>query len=357
MGHGVHTIDPVLLHDLACVVHLHSTHSDGTGTVRDILAAARRNSVDVVLLTDHDTLAALPDEGWHDSVLLLVGEEVSPRDHDHTLAFGIRSVVDHRGMTAEEIAAAAPLTFAAHPFSMGSPRFRRFRGMPHSAPAATTGIELWSFLSDTAERAESVRDVLRFIAAPERALDRAPARNVEEWDRLCARRRVVAIGGIDAHQVGVRVLGHVPLRLMGYGRSFRYLRTHVLCAELPVGELEHDRALVYDALGSGRCYIARDSLAPARGFAFWGAESGKRRAESYLPMGGEAGAGDWVLSVRLPRPAELRLIRDGQVVTSAVDAYSLDQPISGAGVFRVEARLHAFGRDRTWILSNPVYLR
>ena len=37
-----------LLHDLACVVHLHSTWSDGTGTVPQIVSAGQRAGVDVV---------------------------------------------------------------------------------------------------------------------------------------------------------------------------------------------------------------------------------------------------------------------------------------------------------------------
>ena len=39
-------------------MHLHSTYSDGTGTVPEIAAAGRRNALDVVLLTDHDSLEA-----------------------------------------------------------------------------------------------------------------------------------------------------------------------------------------------------------------------------------------------------------------------------------------------------------
>ena len=68
------------MHDLACVVHLHSTHSDGTGTVPEIARAAARAKADVVLLTDHDTLEAKRrgEEGWYGDVLLLAGEEVSP---------------------------------------------------------------------------------------------------------------------------------------------------------------------------------------------------------------------------------------------------------------------------------------
>src|SRR5215208_6290228 len=75
------------MHDLSCVVHLHSTHSDGTGTVAEIARAAARASVDAVLLTDHNSLAARRrgEEGWYGSVLVLAGHEVSPRGRDHYL--------------------------------------------------------------------------------------------------------------------------------------------------------------------------------------------------------------------------------------------------------------------------------
>ena len=78
-------------YDLTCVIHLHSTYSDGTGTVPQIARAAEKAGVDVVFLTDHDTLAAKDngEEGWYGNALVLVGEEVSPTDRDHYLAFGI----------------------------------------------------------------------------------------------------------------------------------------------------------------------------------------------------------------------------------------------------------------------------
>ena len=86
------------MRDLACVIHVHSTWSDGTGTVPQIMRAAAKAGVDVVLLTDHDTLAARDhgQEGWHGDVLLLVGEEVTPHDN-HYLAFGIDEVIRKNG--------------------------------------------------------------------------------------------------------------------------------------------------------------------------------------------------------------------------------------------------------------------
>jgi hypothetical protein len=36
---------------------------------------------------------------------------------------------------------------------------------------------------------------------------------------------------------------------------------------------------------------------------------------------------------------------------------SLEQVVEQPGVYRVEARRWCKGRERTWILSNPIYLR
>jgi hypothetical protein len=340
--------------DLACVVHIHSTHSDGTGTVREIARAGARARADVVLLTDHDTMAArkLGEEGWYGDVLLLAGEEVSPPGRDHYLAFGVDEHVRHRGLDACGIARAVRdaggFGFAAHPFSEGSERFKR-PGMPFGGLDcdAVHGIELWSFANDTGERIAGIPSLIRFLLAPGRVLDHPPERNMRGWDELCRDRRVVAIGGLDAHQFGKRVGPVVPLRIMAYRRTFRYIRTHVLCPESPSRDLERDRELVFGALREGRCYIAVDSVAPARGFRF--------EADD-LPMGGEAPADRRTLRARTPLAARLRLLRDGRELASA-EGTSLDFEVDEPGAYRVEARRHAKGRERTWILSNPVYLR
>jgi hypothetical protein len=137
------------------------------------------------------------------------------------------------------------------------------------------------------------------------------------------------------------------VRVMAYHRSFRYIRTHVLCNEPPAHDLERDRELVFDALRAGRCYIAVDSVAPASGFRF---------AADDVPMGGEAPAGRRTLRVRTPLAARLRLLCDGAEIAST-EGTSLDVEVEEPGVYRAEARRDAKGRERTWILSNPVYLR
>src|SRR4051794_9587850 len=296
------------MHDLSCVVHLHSTHSDGTGTVPEIVRAAARARADVVLLTDHDTLEAKRqgEEGWHGDVLLLAGEEVSPRKRDHYLAFGIDSEIRHRGLDACAIARAVRdaggFGFAAHPFSAGSKRFKR-PGMPFGGLDcdALHGIELWNMANDAGEQLAGIPAALRFLAMPARVLDHPPERNMRAWDELCRTRRLVAIGGLDAPQYGKRIGPFVPGRAVSYPRSFKLVRTHVLCEAPPTRELERDRGQIYDALRDGRCYISVASVAPARGFRFESAD---------VPMGGEAPAGLRTLQARTPLPARISLLRD-----------------------------------------------
>ena len=346
--------------DITCVVHAHSVHSDGTGTVAQIAAQAARAAADVVLLTDHDSLEARRrgEEGWHGDALVCVGEEVSPKGGNHYLAFGIEEEIAHLGLSPAQVVAAVAdaggFGFIAHPWSKGSELFPRVgRPMPWTDLDAEgyTGLEVWSFVTDTSESLRSWGDAVRFVASPLRVIERPPAVNLADWDRLGARRPVVGIAGLDAHQVGMRIAGRVPVRLMGYPRSFRQLRTHCLLERPFTGESAADRDAVYAALRAGRCYIAIDSFGRAEGFAF-----GARGPET-VPMGGESNwAEGQILEALVPAPAELTLLRDGEAV-ARVHGTMLEQAAERPGAYRLEARLHANGAWRTWILSNPVYLR
>jgi hypothetical protein len=319
--------------DLACVVHVHSRWSDGTGTVPQIMRAAKRAGVDVVVLTDHDNLRARENgqEGWHDGVLLVVGEEITPPEN-HFLAFGTEGHTRRGGRTPAEVVAAVEeaggFGFAAHPFSEGSPLFRR-GGLPYEDLSHVSGIEVWSFVNDTGEQVQRYSDVPRFVFRPNHFIVGPPERNLRAWDELNRSRRVVAVGGLDAHQIGLRIGPFVPLRLMSYKRSFQTLRTHVWIE----GEVTLES--VFGALREGRSYIAMDSLAPASGFTF------------------EHVAGTFRATV--PREARLRLLCDGSEVATATGR-ELTHETTEPGSYRLEAHIHALGRERTWILSNPTHV-
>jgi hypothetical protein len=350
--------DPLGLHGLACVAHVHSTYSDGTATVAELVETAEQAGADCLLLTDHDTLEARRrgEEGWRGRVLVLVGHEVSPKA-GHLLAFGLDEEIPHDGRTEREICTAVleagGVAFAAHPFSEGS-RMSKTIAPPHGwkllDDAVCGGIELWSLTSDAAEGWRTPREAVAFLRDPIRTLSGPPARHLEIWDRLCLRRRVPAIGGLDAHQRGIRFRGRVRSP-MPNARYFAMLQTHVLLPSAPAGDLILDGATVYEALGEGRCYLSFEALAPGRGFRFWAEADG-----SAAPMGARVDSGRWTLRAVAPRRARLRLLRDGAPVRE-VEGDRFEQSIEAVGCYRLEARLLDDERRRLWLVSNPIYIR
>ena len=198
--------------DVSCVVHVHSTYSDGTAGVADIVAAAAAAGADAVLLTDHDSLAARREgwEGRRDGVSLLVATEISPKD-GHYLAFGVDTEIAHEGRSALQIAAAVRaaggLGFAAHPFSRGGrmlvPALARRIVLPHGWPAlddpgGCDGIELWSLTSDASEGWHTPAEAVRWLRDPRAAIAGGPpAHNLHPWDPLTAPRPVAALRGLE----------------------------------------------------------------------------------------------------------------------------------------------------------------
>lgn len=214
------------------------------------------------------------------------------------------------------------------------------------------GLEVWSLVTDTLEYLHSPRALLRFWRRPDQVLADPPAANLAAWDALGVRRRVPAIGGLDAHQFGLRRRGRVLVKTMAYERTFALLRTHVLLDAPPTGDAAGDTARVYAAMAAGRAFIARDSLADATGFRF-GA------ADGTVAMGDEAplAPGGLELVAQTPTACELRLLRDGEVIATDRAVADLRSHVDRPGVYRVSAHLVRRGRPRTWILSNAIYLR
>jgi hypothetical protein len=348
--------------DVSCVLHLHTTYSDGTATVAELIAAAAAAGVDLVLLSDHDSLGARWDgwEGRHGDVSLLVGVEVSPKQ-GHYLAFGVDREIPHAGRSALQIAGAVRdaggVGFAAHPFSRGGrmlfPGLTRRIVLPHGWPAlddprGCDGIELWSLTTDAAEGWRTPAEAVRWLRDPERAIAAGPPpHHLRRWDELSSRRRLPAIGGLDGHQPGIRIRGRVRSPLP-HRRTFDLLRTHLLCERALTGDVEGDRQTVLSALAVGAAWLTCPCVAPAHGARLWA----ERPDGSVVAMGAEGPAVPSVLRVRLPREAELRILRDGIPFHDARGA-ELDVRIEVRGAYRVEARIDG----RMWLLSNPVHLR
>ncbi|MBO8178889.1 MAG: PHP domain-containing protein [Archaeoglobus sp.] len=122
---------------LKAELHVHSSISDGKDGVRKILNAAMEKKIDVISITDHDTVQGSLEaldivEEEKLPIKILPGCEITSSS-GHILAFGIIKDVEPK-MSAEEtcrvVRELGGVCFLAHPFDFirgGSVRLKDFR--------------------------------------------------------------------------------------------------------------------------------------------------------------------------------------------------------------------------------------
>jgi len=342
-------------------LHVHTTYSDGSGNMTEVIAAARKAKIDLLLINDHDTLTAKDQgyEGYHGRVLVLVGVELSGR-HNHYLAYGLKRCPEHDWQSPQEfidqVKAAGGIGFLAHPFEKGSPLSeggRAFTWVDWTVKDFT-GLCLWNYTSAWKTKVRDPLTGLFHYFMRSRTMIGPDRETIDKWDELTRNRRVPVIGGSDAHAFPIKLFGFFTIRIFPYEYLFRGINTHLLLPRALTGDLDVDRRLVLTALAEGSCFVANDHHHQSRGFDFWLENEGRRRcgqgAEARVHAGNH-------LVWRLPDRALARVIKDGRVVLEITSDNGRLEP-NGPGVYRLEVfwPTRFFGR-RPWIFSNPVYLR
>lgn len=324
-------------------------------------AAADQAGLDFLILTDHDHMGAWHDYGerYWGRTLVLVGAEITPR-WNHYLVYGLaphqlpsRDLPPARYVA--QVAALGALGFCAHPYEAGS----RVLRMPEYSwrdwdVDGFTGLEIWNYFSSWVMGCTTwPRALLAALGWWQLVAGDPHPEALARWDALGQRRRVVGIGGVDAHGVQVR-LGPLRWAVHPYRRSFRTVRTQVLAGAPPGGDVGAGRAALVEALAAGRCYVANWERGDPTGFRFLA-----RGPQGWLEMGQEVphpgSPGQVQFTAAVPRGGSgviLRLLKDGQEVAAARGT-ALEARDQGPGVYRVEVRR----RGRGWIYSNPIYLR
>ncbi len=345
-------------HEYAGNIHIHTVHSDGTGTFADIADAAHKAGLDFLIVTDHNVLPK-HEEGYRQGVLVLVGEEVNDPQRDdeanHLLCIGVEEDVTPHAhdpqALIDAVAAQGGLTFLAHPIERSS------KLVPKTYPWVSwnvrgfTGIELWNFMSGFREFAKDYPTALTFSFVPHLFPEGPLPEMLGLWDDLLVEDKVVAIGGSDAHGKTYR-LGPIRRRIFPYEFLFRAVNTHVLTPKPFTHSLEEDGALVYDALRQGHAWVAYDLVHPTTHFRFWATVENDRAI-----MGDDIRWAEGIsLHAVLPASARVILRKDGDVVYDDVTRI-LNYPVEEPGVYRLEAWKKAWGKERGWIFANPIYVR
>lgn len=341
-------------------LHIHSNWSDGGGTVSEIANAAAAAGLDFICLNDHAYMTDdlhIDEEGFYEELLVLVGLELGVRFH-HYLAYDLKERVTQHNFRPQEIIdhvkAQGGFGFLAHPFEKGMPFREKSVAYTWNDLGVTgyTGICIWNFTSRWKERVKTAFHGIFHLAFKRQLLKGPSEKTLSFWDSQCRERRVVAVGGSDAH-AAVFTLGQVSFKPLSYEHLLNTINIHILLNKRLPKDFREAKKEVYGAMMEGRLFIAHDDLTPAKGFKLdFISDDG---SDLYMGEEGIFHPGDLV--IELPREGEIRLVRDGKVVKKWRGMEAVYR-VNEKGTYRVEVyrRLWLFGW-RPWIFSNPIYLR
>jgi len=350
--------------DYQGVIHVHSSlggHS--TGNFAELIAAAKANQLDFVIMTEHpqqnfDT-AAMTLSGAHAGVLFINGNEVATSNGDRLLLIpGSSEAVSAGTKTTQEIIdkqrSSGGLSLAGYPAESQSWQ-----------TTSVDGVEVYNLFTNT----RGINPAVMFFDGlwsygryPELMFANffaRPTENLKRWDDAMTRsnRKLVATSGNDAHSnVGLSLNDASGKQWLGvkldpYERSFRTVRTHVL--------IKKDQALsresLLEAIALGHCYVSFDIFGNAKGFSFTLNGAGPQKIlgdEIELTQG---------LSLKADAPLNARfiLLKDGRVLDQRA-GMTAEFSVSDAGNYRVEAYLDSLPapvKGQPWIISNPIYVR
>jgi hypothetical protein len=294
-------------------------------------------------------------EGWHDKTFLLVGAELNDkRNLNHYLALGIDKTFSTRISAKEYVAKVKEkggIGFIAHPHEERS-SMKEHPPYPWNEwdTEDFTGIEIWNHMSEWMEGL-SDNNKYNYFIHPLKSIVAPPTKTLKLWDELNKKRKVIGIGGIDAHAHKLNLLGFFEVEVFPYKVLFKSIRTHLLCdTKLNISnrgvEFVEDKKQILETIKSGRTFFSNYYHGDAKGFRFFAQDS-----NAIYQMGDYVEYSDNIrLRVILPNMSgTIKLIADGGVIDE-VENIDAEFRIRKRGAYRVEIYLD----NKAWIYSNHI---
>lgn len=391
------------LDDYKAIMHAHAEDSAHTGGTRpELLAAAKKVGVKIILLTDHvrPPKDFINDSwrGMHDGVLFIPGAE-----SEGFLVYPQRSIIaahinksftsreEYVGLVKQSVGQQAGSIFLSH--------------VEEKADWDTSkldGLEIYNIHTDLMDEGEFVKWLQGSFTNParlkllEQAVAEFPAEVfgalqdylptvIAKWDRDLSSHHLTGIAANDCHHnqiftvkaisgdaievtafpdpprkitvaqapgIAEMLKGRQPgeqiarLDLDPYERSLNFVATHLLLNQVT-------EPAVRQALRQGHAYVAHDWLCEATGFAFVAERAGKRIGVIGDELKFENG---FKLRLDSPVAGTIKLFRDGQLIRE-VNSDRLDYLPTEQGVYRAEIWLTLDGEQRPWVYANPIILK
>ena len=353
------------LHEYVGNLHMHTPYSDGEASHAQIAQMALQAGLDFVVVTDHNVLVQ-GVEGYYGSddagyVLLLAGEEVHDQARlpqvNHLLVYGVEKELAQCAHDPQQLIdavnTAGGLCFLAHPNDQNIEWMHEY-AIPwvDLQVSRYTGLEIWNYMSSAKELMPTPISTIRAAFRPEEMMIGPNPKTLELWDSLLSKGyRVVGIGNSDAHGTTYHMgpLSHI---VYPYDFLFSCVNTHVLLPLPLTGSHERDKTAIYRALRNGNCFISYDLLGDSRTFRY-----SAHGSSTATIMGGTIKLGPGVtLQAKMPIRCHFKMIHQGKVVAEVEDRENMTYTAHAGGAYRVEVWIEYKGKERMWILSNPIYI-
>ncbi len=384
--------------DHRAIAHAHAQDAQHTGgTLPEMLADAKKAGVTIILLSNHyrppfDFI----DDNWrgmHEGVLFIPGSETNG-----FLVQPMKSIMAVMDKGNPAIIAACNegegLIFLSHIEERFDHPMDGLSGMEIYNRHADAKDDMNIFMPIVAALTDPAKHAT-FNALVEKYPDEMLATQLDypelylrKWDQELPARRLIGVAANDCHhnQVfiskmvdaetvlvgtivdpddgmqkmsaaqmpGIKELtkGHQPGDILArldfdpYYRSMRNVSTHIL-----TNDLTEDA--VRAALKAGHAYVSHDWMCDPTG-TYFAAHAGDK---AVAIVGDELkfAAGQQII-FEVPAGGHLRLIRNGEVVQEA-DGHELIHELKQPGIYRAEAFLTVDTETRSWIYTNPMYVR
>lgn len=332
-------------------IHIHTIHSDGTGTVKEIARAAKKNGLDWIVITDHNNMDA--KEGIYEGVCVIVGEEISPPTENHYLALDIKTPIScemHVADYIKEVKRQGGFGFIAHP---DAKELRQNSYIPLRWSDWDIkdfgGIEIWNYMSNWGDyyNEKNVFNIMKAYLFRNRVLSGPTEKVLEFWDNSNNETQhiVPAIGGVDVHAVHI-TRAFVTLKIFPYKNILGTI-TNFINLENPMpADFENRKKAILEAIKSGKNIIMNRAWGRNGASANFYIQNKDKKAYA----GGLIGLDDCsTLVVELPLKAKIRVVHNGKVISQKV-AKTLELEVGEKGKYRIEA----YFKNRPWIFSNPI---
>jgi len=346
--------------DKAGIIHVHTTYSDGSGTVEEIAEIAQEADADFLITADHNNWDAFYDnkEKYYNGTLVIIGMELSsPAGHLLLLpkspspVFKSNDSVDYDSY----IKNSELLIFFAHPYHPKTP-VTDWNFVPCNGLELINGDSEWRN-DNIIELIEALIGSVFYRSYLNLLLD-TPVKLLQTYDDFLKSEKMIIIGSTDAH-AAIKISNQLTIKFPSYRDVFRMIKTHILLENDFINDIDHDKQSIIEALERGRCYIGIDGYCNTRGFGFYGIKDNE-----YFHMGDSISYTDNLkLFVQSPDTSAIRikLFRNGKMVKKN-EGRKLSFQVNAPGVYRVEIyqlrRKFPFlkRRERPWIFSNPIFI-